>query len=190
MVRCRRCIFTAFITSTTPYTIIAHPITKSGAEAMDEGEMTAMRPTRSVSVGIIQKYMPTRARREAAMRFINCVTAPRMSMAARIYMRLLTNVPGIMARIRPRIRLPRPTMGNAGRMPRSWRPCASNTCTSSLRLRAMRYEAHEKTPDMKNNTPMAIVIHVTVCSRYLTSSAPTTMAQIARRSELCNTFIG
>ena len=66
----------------------------------------------------------------------------------------------------------------------------SDGLSSSLRLRAMRYEAHEKTPDMKNNTPMDIVIHVTVCSRYLTSSAPTTMAQTARRSELCNTFIG
>ena len=45
------------------------------------------------------------------------------------------------------------------------------------------------TPERKNKTPMAMVIQVTVCSRYWMSRTPTMMAHTARNIELCITFI-
>ena len=127
--------------------------------------------------------------RETEARLTNCPTAPRMSMAASMYMRKPTNTVGMSARMSPRMRLPSPTMGNCGLNPVSCLPLASNTCGMSLLRRAAKYVAHDTTPDRKNSTPMAIVIHVTVCSRYFTSNAPTITAHKERTNELCITFI-
>ena len=96
---------------------------------------------------------------------------------------------GIIVSIMPSIRLPNPTMGNTGRVTVSLRPSASYTSMSDFLPRATKYVAHENTHDTKNNTPMAIVIHSTVCSRYLTSNAPTAIAHSARSKELAKVFI-
>ena len=42
------------------------------------------------------------------------------------------------------------------------------------------------TPERKNKTPMAMVIQVTVCSRYWMSRTPTMMAHTARNIQLCS----
>ena len=44
-------------------------------------------------------------------------------------------------------------------------------------------------PERKNSTPMAMVSHVTVSSRYFTKRAPTMIATTARKTELCNNLI-
>ena len=49
----RRCSLMALVSSTTPYTIIAQPITNSGADAIDDGETIATMPISRVSAGIM-----------------------------------------------------------------------------------------------------------------------------------------
>ena len=44
-------------------------------------------------------------------------------------------------------------------------------------------------PDKRNNTPMAIVIQVTVFPGYFISIIPMAIEHIARKTELCNIFI-
>ena len=45
------------------------------------------------------------------------------------------------------------------------------------------------TPETRNSKPMAIVIPLTVLSGFFISIAPTAIEQMARNTELCNTFI-
>ena len=102
------------------------------------------------------------------------------------------NTLGIKAKIMPRIRLPKPTIGNFGVVPIICLPLASESicpCIFSAVRLALKYVIREMTPDRKNNTPIAMVIHVTVCSRYWMSKTPMMMAQTARNKELCTTFI-
>ena len=60
---------------------------------------------------------------------------------------------------------------------------------SMMYLDEKPYTVQEMTPERKNKTPMRMVSQVAVSSRYLMSSVPTMMAMMARKKELCNTFI-
>ena len=81
---------------------------------MNEGLTMAMRPIRRTSVGTIHHTKPIFAKRRATVRLKNCESAPRMSMAARMYISPLTKLLGNKASTAPRMTLPNPTMGKGG----------------------------------------------------------------------------
>lgn len=44
-------------------------------------------------------------------------------------------------------------------------------------------------PERAKSTPMEMVSHVTISSRYFTSNAPIITAQTALKTDVCNIFI-
>lgn len=114
--------FRALTASTTPYTSIAHPITSSGAEAMEDGLKRVNSPNSSRSVGISQYTIPTLPILAADTRFAIWVRAPIISIAERMNISQAMNTFGISASIRPKMSEPSPTRGKLGRIPMIWLP--------------------------------------------------------------------
>jgi hypothetical protein len=92
--------------------------------------------------------------------------------------------------------LPIPTIGKVGftiamRFPSAsvrYAPSGSDSCLFAC-LNVCKYTTMEMIPDKRNNMPMATVIQVTVLPGYLTSIMPIAIAQMERKTELCNIFI-
>jgi hypothetical protein len=115
--------------------------------------------------------------------------APKIRIPPMMYIRAVMNMLGVSARIAPKMMLPTPTMGKVGDSPAMTFPYASVILYSDTCFLALIYTTSEMTPERKNSTPIATVIQVTVLSGYLMSKMPTAMAQMARKTELCNIFI-
>ena len=91
--------------------------------------------------------------------------------------------------VRPRMMLPTPTMGKVGWAPLMTRPLRSMMVYSCEWRRAIQYEIMAMRPDSRNSVPMASVSHLTPLSGNFNSSTPMTIEQMARKMELCSSFI-
>lgn len=115
--------------------------------------------------------------------------APNISSAPRTYINDVTKVPGIIANINPSNTLPMPTIGNVGLSCVIKLPSASYISVFPECPFELRYVAHEIAPEIRNKTPIAMVIPLTVLSGLLISNIPVAMAHNARKTELLKTFI-
>ena len=115
-------------------------------------------PVTSISDGHTQNHTGTRNSLLAPARAMNWLTAPSIMSTPSTYISDFTNTPGMMARVSPSSMLPMPTSGNGGRGEAISRPSASYSSAPTAFLRALRYVAHDITPDTRNITPMAMVI--------------------------------
>ena len=100
------------------------------------------------------------------------------------------NVLAINANIAPSNRLAIPKIGKWGFGPPEISfPSESKTSGFSDDFFVAKYSEIDNIPDIKNNTPMAMVIHSNVCSLYSISNMPMIIAQIPRKNELWKIFI-
>ena len=100
------------------------------------------------------------------------------------------NVLAINANIAPSNRLAIPKIGKWGFGPPEISfPSESKTSGFSDDFFVAKYSQSDTTPEIKNKTPMAIVIHSNVCSRYSISNIPIIIAHIPRKKELWSIFI-
>ena len=100
------------------------------------------------------------------------------------------NVLAINANIAPSNRLAIPKIGKWGFGPPEISfPSGSKTSGLSDNFFVAKYSESDTTPEIKNKTPIAMVIHSNVCSRYSISNIPIIIAHIPRKKELWSIFI-